>query len=375
MKSQRLNSAARTNRQKTRSTRTRNFRNNSIKSEPVQAQNIANSNVVNYSRPRAVDSTGGIIIKKREYVRNIIPQDPFTAVKIEFNPGLSTMFPWLSGVAQNFEKYKVRKLHFVYETSQSTFVPGMVMMAPEFNVSDSLPTSKAELLEYAYATRAPVWQNFKLTLNSEAVMNFKDYYIRVNELSVENDKKLYDPLYLIIATDAVSTDISYAGELWIEYEIELLYPQRIALDVLRLNSYRYFGFAAPTNSAPFANLGVNQGGLLISKLDSARLIFNESFTGYLMMLIDVSNLGLSTSFNTNPPVYELSTLGSGVAANMWTIGGTSSTPANPDFIEAIWTIKNAIKGDIFIVHNLGFDVSGGTTATGLSMIFQQGYVA
>lgn len=330
---------------------------------------------MNYSRPRVVDSTGGIIIKKREYIQNIIPQDPFTSVKIEFNPGLSTMFPWLSGVAQNFEKYKVRKLHFVYETSQSTFVPGMVMMAPEFNVSDSLPTSKAELLEYAYATRAPVWQNFRLVLSPEAVMNFKDYYIRVNELSVENDKKLYDPLYLIVATDAVSTDIAYAGELWVEYEIELLYPQRIALDVLRFNSYHYFTFAAPTNSAPFTNSGIDQGGLLVSKTDSARLTFNESFTGYLMMLIDVSNLGLSTSFQTNPAVYELSTLGSGVAANMWTIGGTATTPSNPDFIEAIWTIKNAIKGDIFIIHNLGFDISGGTTATALSMLFQSGYVA
>jgi hypothetical protein len=372
MKSQRLQSRA--NRTKTKNTRTRNFRSSNQKSEKQQAENISNANIVDYSRPKFVDSVGGIVIKKREYVQNIVPQDPFTPVKIEFNPGVSSMFPWLSGVAQNFEKYKVRKLHFIYETSQSTFVPGMIMFAPEFNVSDSLPSTKAELLEYAYATRAPVWKNFRLTLDSSAVMNFKDYYIRVNELSVENDKKLYDPLYLIVATDAVSTDISYAGELWIEYEIELLYPQRIATEVLRFNSYKFLSFSSPTNSAPLANPVLNQGGLLISVTDSARMTFNESFSGYLMILIDVSNLGLSTSFQTNPPVYELSSLGSGTISNMWSVGGTATTPSNPDFIELIYKVYNAIKDDILVIHNLGFDISGGTTGTSVQFIFQQGYV-
>lgn len=328
---------------------------------------------MNYSRPKAVDTSGGILIKKREYIQNIIPQDPFTPVKIEFNPGLNTMFPWLSGVAQNFEKYKVRKLHFIYETSQSTFVPGMVMMAPEFNVSDSLPSSKAELLEYAFATRAPVWKNFRLSIDIEAVMNFRDYYVRVNELSVANDKKLYDPLYLIVATDAVSTDISYAGELWIEYEIELLYPQRIALDVLRFNGYRYFIFSAPTNAAPFTNQNYDNGGLLLKVTGANQMTFSESFTGIINARIDVSNLGLSTSFMTNPPDWKLSSLGSGVLTPIWTTGGTATTPANPDFIQLFYKITNAVAGDIFIITNLGFDISGGTTGTSFGIVFQQGY--
>lgn len=368
--SQRQNQAKLKKNAQVRRTRTRNFVRNS---ESKQAENISNANVVNYSRPKAVDTSGGIIIKKREYIQNIIPQDPFTPVKIEFNPGLNTMFPWLSGVAQNFEKYKVRKLHFIYETSQSTFVPGMVMLAPEFNVSDSLPTSKAELLEYAFATRAPVWKNFRLSIDTEAIMNFKDYYVRVNELSVQNDKKLYDPLYLIVATDAVSTDISYAGELWIEYEIELLYPQRISLDVLRFNGYKYFIFSAPTNAAAFANQAFMNGGLLLSVTSPNTMTFNESFTGTITALIDVSNLGLSTSFMSNPPDWKLSSLGSGVLSPIWQVGGTSSTPSNPDYIQLYYKITNAIAGDEFIITNLGFDNSGGTTATAFNIVFQQGY--
>lgn len=283
------------------------------------------------------------------------------------------MFPWLSGVAPNFEKYRIRKLVFHYETSQSTFVPGMVMFAPEFNISDSLPTSKAEILEYAFATRAPVWKNFSMEIPSNVVMNYKEYYIRVNELSVQNDKKLYDPMYLIYATDAVSTDISYAGELWVEYEIELLYPQRISYDTLMFNSYKTMSFSNVTNSDPFTNSIGSYGGLLVSVQDSAHLVFNVAFTGYLNMRIDVSNLGLATNFYTNGPNYTLDTEGNGVLTPLWYVGGNSSS-SGPDYISHYWSIKGAQIGDLLTIHNLGFDIGSGTVANGLTLVLQTGFV-
>lgn len=347
--------------------------NNRSSQKTNNSQNISNATVKKYSEPKVSDKSHGITVKKREFVCNIVPQDPFTPVKVEFNPGLQVMFPWLSGVAPNFEKYRVRKILFHYETSQSTFVPGMVMFAPEFNISDAMPSTKSELLEYAFATRAPVWKNFSMEIPSNVLMNYKEYYVRVNELSVQNDKKLYDPMFLIYATDAVSTDISYAGELWVEYEIELLYPQRISYSILMFNSFRTYTFVTCSNSAPFANLNGYFGGLLMEIVDSSHLRFKMKFTGYLNLRIDVSNLGLADKFYTNPPNYTLDTPGSGTITPIWYVGGNSSA-SGPDYISGYWSIKNALVDDLLTFHNLGFDASGGTHANGLVLIFQSGYV-
>lgn len=339
-----------------------------------QNQKIANAKKKNYSEPKVRTVSSGIMVKKREFVTNIVPVDPFTPTKVECNPGISDMFPWLSGVAPNFEKYKIHRLSFVYETAQSTFIPGMVMFAPEFNISDELPESKAELLEYAFATRAPVWQNFKMELPPSAMMNYKDYYIRVNELGITNDKKLYDPFYLIYATDAVQGDISYAGELWVEYEIELLYPQRISQSVLRYNSYAAFQFSSVTNTAPFTTGSKTTGGLLIDIQDSSKLVFNESFTGRVEALIDVSNLGLSTNFGSNGPIWTVVSE-NGTIAYQWQVGGAGSSSTDPDFIVFVFLLKNIQKGDLLQITRLGFDTGSGATADGLSLNFQAGYVA
>jgi hypothetical protein len=337
-------------------------------------QNISNANVKTYSKPNIRSNNKGIFVKKREFIQNIVPVDPFTPTKIEFNPGLSAMFPWLSGVAPNFEKYRVHKLSFIYETAQSTFIPGMVMFAPEFNISDDLPESKAELLEYAYATRAPVWKNFQMELPVSAIMNYRDYYIRVNELSVTNDKKLYDPFYLIYATDAVQEDISYAGEIWVEYEIELLYPQRIPISTLRFNSYKMLYFTSPTNDLPFTTLNNSTGGLLVSVQDGSKILFSESFTGRVEALVNVSNLGLATNFSVNPPSWSVVS-DSGSITLHWAVGGASSGNTNPDFILLVFLVKNVIKGDLLQIANLGFDTGSGTIATSVQLEFQSGYVA
>jgi hypothetical protein len=335
-----------------------------------------NRTKISYARDipsRSTEMSGiknSVIIRKKEFIKNIVPTDPFSAQKISFNPGLVAMFPWLSGVAPSFEKYKVRSLRFIYETAQSSFVPGMIMMAPEFNVNDSVPESKAQLLEYAFATRGPVWKNFQMVVPSNSVMNYKEYYIRINEIT--GDKMLYDPFYLVYATDAVSTDITYAGELWVEYEIELLYPQRISTSVLTFNGY--FGCHAntPTNADPFSNFFYDQGGLLITKNDSHSLKFGQDFTGQIIYLIDVANIGLATRMYQNPPVLSLVS-DSGTIALNWSVGGSGGS-IDPDYVVIVGYIKNVSQGDLLNVNNLGFYVADSAqVANNVNMRFQVGY--
>lgn len=223
-----------------------------------KAQNNAKGTVVSeikkisYQNPKISDP---FVFKKREFIADIPPSEEFTVTKFEVNPGLPITFPWLSGIAVNFEKYKVRKLRFVFETAESTFIGGTVIMAPEFDVTDSLPVTKSELLEYQYATRSPVWKSFSVDLKVKDIMNYPSYYTRS---STQVDKKLYDPLYWIVATDGIISE-ALTGELWIEYEIEFMLPQKVNR-VLSVQNFASFNLAGTSNNAPLLGGNLPQEG-------------------------------------------------------------------------------------------------------------------
>jgi len=323
--------------------------------KPKQGVNLAQKKA--YSAPKGrISGTnmGSTTIAKSEFVTNLSPSSTFQANKIILNPGYGTMFPWLSTIAAGWEKFRVKKLTFEYKTAQSTLVPGMVMFAPEFNVDAPLPSGKQELLEYAYATRGAIWEDFSMTLPSSAVMNYKDYYIRTGV--TPTDSLLYDPLYLIWATDAVSTDVSYIGELWVHYEIELLYPQRLPLEVLANNSVKSFRFPNPANGTPFQNPpDINYGQLNIVVLDSATLLFNEAFEGVMVITLqqDVdgrywndfalwgSPFTCATSGENNPSFHDGA-------------GGVGAALAPFQTIVVQYWYVNQAAGDSLKVLNAGF---------------------
>jgi hypothetical protein len=309
--------------------RRRKNKNNKTKSAQSRSENkfqkdtqTALSKETQYSFPKGTMKGNSFVVSKREFVKNIIPQDPFGPIKIEFNPGLPGSFPWLSGLAPNFEKYFVRKLRVEYETAQSTFAPGMVMFAPEFNVSDPLPTTKTELLEYAFAARAPVWKNFSMDLPSSSIMNFKDYYVRTGP--VNTDLKLYDPLYITVATDAVSTDLAYCGELWFSYEIEFKLPQIINSSISLLNNYKQLTLGTGENGgfhtdAIYQTVTSNQGNLLITLTDSQTLRFDQDFNGFIWYVINATNVEDQQEIYANPPLFNF--VGTGSCTMAAVVGG------------------------------------------------------
>lgn len=308
-----------------------------------------------YNYAKGQFSGNSFTVKKREFLQNVVPQDPFAPVKIEFNPGLPESFPWLSGVAPNFEKYIIHKLRICYETSQSTFVPGMVMIAPEFNITDDLPTTKTELLEYAYAARAPVWKNFSIDISKKSIMNYRDYYVRIGQVT---DKKLYDPLYLIIATDAVSTDLSYCGEIWVEYEVEFTLPQIIKRPDPLVLGYKQFIFGQTSNVTPFENLISQTGGLKVSLASTSSLLFSETFTGLITVIINQVNLGLANHMFENPPNW-VNLSNSGSLSPAFYIGGSGGDYNSNGWVSLTFYLQSIPEGGIIQINNLGYYTEGG----------------
>jgi len=350
--SKKMNSNVKRNNEK------RNTNNSSASSKTNFSRTVTNKNPRVNNSSRTSKLSDGTVFRHREYIANISPSGNFTPRKVEINPGLKDTYPWLSGVAPNFQKYKFRKLRFVYETAQSTFIPGMVMFAPNFNVIDDLPYDKGAMLQLSHAKRAPVWQNFAMDIPLKEMESYKYYFVRTTTVS---NLLLTDPLYLIVATDAVSTDIAYCGELWIEYEIEFIFPITINQDELLYTGYAHFPITtASTNPYPALGVGLkDNGGLNVTinggQQDVVKISFGQYFTGILMLIVNSSGDGL-TFFDHLPNIgYVQSTGSSGSAQLGWKVGGYGDSGVG--YYEITFGIFDAVPGDLMTLDSLAIPTS------------------
>jgi len=275
------------------------------KTSNSKGPSVSNMKTARNNNPSGRFTGNTFRVKKREFILDVVPSSKFTPIKIEINPSLPQSFPWLSGIAPSFQKYRIHKFRVCYEPSQSTVVPGMFMFAPEFNVTDGLPSSKSELLEYSYATRGPIWKSFSKEFSVKDMMQYKDYYVRNSETS---NLVLYDPFFLVIATDNVSTDLLILGEIWFEYEIEFSIPQTVNNTTNGLLNHRFFNLGGDFTENKFLGTTVtDQSGDFPVRIDQTQqtFIFDQEFIGQIV-IVTQDEIGQANYMDTNPGVLNVS---------------------------------------------------------------------
>lgn len=184
---------------------------------------VAQSNVLTNNRPRYSVKDGNFCVKHREYITDIAGSSSFTARTFNINPGLIAVFPWLANIANQYESYLFKSLHFIYEPACATTVAGSIMLAVDFDASDVAPTSKVQMMSYSNAVRSPPWEMTKyLSINSDLRKFGVQRYVRNNPVS--GDIKTYDIGNFFIATSNFA-DNTFVGELYVEYELEFYTPQ------------------------------------------------------------------------------------------------------------------------------------------------------
>lgn len=310
---------------------------------------------------------GGAVatVRKSEFIQNIVTptSDGFSVQKFEINPGLDS-FPWVKQIAPSFTKYKLKEIRFRFETAVSTFSPGMVMMAPQFNVSKSVPDTKTQFLELAYAARGPIWKNFSLEMGRSATQIYKEYFVRQEPVT---ELKLYDPFYLVVATDSVDLDRPYIGELWIDYELDLYEPVYVNPREEAYGNYGYFTTGLINNQACFTNRSTITGGLQIRfDVDNKTLIFEEDFTGMIMCVINQANLGLADQLYDGAGLEWTLASDSGAVQGTVGVGGNGYSANNQGY--TLWTIglSNFIVGDRITFDTAGFYATTPTTSANSS---------
>lgn len=74
-------------------------------------------------------------IKHKELI-GYLSGGEFSQFTTKIQPGLETSFPWLSGIASNFEYYHINNMTFEFVSNLPTTSKGLVFMAMDYNAAD-----------------------------------------------------------------------------------------------------------------------------------------------------------------------------------------------------------------------------------------------
>lgn len=165
-------------------------------------------------------------IRHKEFVRDINNDTGFIQDALQINPGLSATFPWLSGVASRYEKYRFNRLMFEFLPYQPTDTAGAMFMAIDYDANDSVDVSKEVMMTYEGSVRSSIWMKGRVHAASPGLnrtLFVRDGIPRAS--GVVTDLKTMDVGNLIIAsTNALAQDAPL-GELYVYYDVTLLIPQ------------------------------------------------------------------------------------------------------------------------------------------------------
>jgi len=145
--------------------------------------------------------------------------------RYQCQPGVGTVFPWLSQVAQSFKEYRFRRLTFHFEPNCATTREGALVLVPLYDPSNSTPTSVEQALDCKNAVSFPVWQRGSSSFSGQKFM--KNLFVRTMDLPTgsEESLKFYDSGAMVLALDGVAAGTNI-GKFTVDYEVDFFIPYK-----------------------------------------------------------------------------------------------------------------------------------------------------
>jgi len=257
------------------------------------------------------------VIQHRELIDSISGTSAFDVTSYSVNPGIPETFPWLSVIAQAWEKYRFRYLRFVFLTRTGSTTVGQVLMAPDFDSADDPPSSELVMATYEDAISDAPWKNICCNLKASSMNNSlgKFHFTRFGPLAANLDIKTYDCAnFLLSTTDGV--DGTSWGKLWVEYEVEFSTPQ-LPPSGLQVDGGMVVGNGAFANDTPLGDNPIvdpQSRGLLMTSENELTILHPGTYTCDLA----IEGTGVTSALN-------ITLSGSAVLVNTSIITNATST--------------------------------------------------
>jgi len=186
-----------------------------------------------------INSTGvdGTRVRHREYVRDLtagtdlIPND-FT---LRINPTNSLLFPWLTGIARQFEQYQLLGMVFEFVSTAGTAVAtnqanmGDVNIATQYNANaPAFGVDKSRLLNHFFSTSGATYEDqmHPIECNPEETPALPRYIsIDFDIFNNEQDERLNDWGITNFLLTAAQSNYN-VGQLWVTYDV-VFFKQRV----------------------------------------------------------------------------------------------------------------------------------------------------
>lgn len=258
----------------------------------------------------------------------------------DISPTNSVVFPWASGIATSFEKFRFDRVHFELISSQPATTAGRVYMGVDPDWDDPVPNSKTQLAGLMCSVSGGVWESLGLEVPCAAFNRGQEWrYCNVaNRESPEPRTSFMG--FLTIGIDSPTTCL---WDLWVDYEVHL---------------------AVPTSEQPTAGSSVG-----VIQYPTAGNVFgvkfNSNVTGPLSIRDMASALGHYFVPGNPCDLIEIPPSRKGLITSDMVLGQTAKSPTTALFTDHLRTIWKCVDK----AGNVLFDIDG--EAGGFSSIADQ----
>jgi hypothetical protein len=287
-----------------------------------------------------------VLVRHREYLADVISSTGFVnQVVMPINPGLAGSFPWLSGIAQQYQEYTWKGVVFEFVSTSGDVVAssntalGSVMMCTQYRATAPAFTSKMQMLNEYFASDAKPSECFCHPIECNPKENpYNVQYIRTGAVPAGEDQKSYDLGTFYLSTDGMQASSVDVGEVWVSYEVELRKP--ILSSALDLSGQYacYYNNTGCTAGAPFGTIAdiIKNYDSIGLTLATNTVTFPVGAIGPFLFTLDFGN---TITVSTN---------------NTWISGGT--------LVNCTYQVRNANSSDFS-----GYTANG--TANSIFLVF------
>jgi hypothetical protein len=281
---------------------------------------------VRYMAPQQTTRMNSTRIKHREPLGVLLGSANFTVTTFNINPGLAATFPWMAPQANGYESYCFNSIHIEYDHTINEFTGlGRIVMAPDYDASDSPPTSMIQAEQFVDNVMGAVTRDWTCTLKPRGTgIIGPQRYTRPGGLSANEDIKLYDVAQVYVCTSGQANNAEI-GQLWIVYDVTLKNPQAIP----PINSGSLInptgGGSLTTNilgTGPF----VSQGALTISNLLNVvtvtNLIIGQNYMVYIHLVASTLTTSTTVTYTSGGTVLNAAADFYNAGAKVFVIGTT-----------------------------------------------------
>lgn len=147
------------------------------------------------------------------------------------NPGMSGTFPWLSGIANNYETWKIHHVTFEYIPECATSTPGSIRMMIDPDSKDVAPQTVADMMANQIKSDLQPYMKSSVTITRKNV-RFYDRPLLVTNTwpppvsttAAGFDQAEYLSGFFYLSTGGIGLTGTGVGRLFVTYDIELFNP-------------------------------------------------------------------------------------------------------------------------------------------------------